>query len=66
MQPFCPVCKDTCADTEDPTGQADCRHCGGSFAWRLREEYFRLRQAGKHRAARRFRDRHFGPVLFKK
>ncbi len=33
---YCTVCQDTCTDPEDPHGTADCRHCGGSFAWRQR------------------------------
>ena len=41
MEPYCIDCKDTCVDPDDPTGQHDCRYCGGSFAWRQREEHFR-------------------------
>ena len=33
---YCDICRDTCVDQDDPDGQADCRHCGGSFAWRQR------------------------------
>jgi ribosomal protein L37AE/L43A len=37
---YCPVCNDTLADRNDPTGQADCGSCGGSFAWQQRQEFF--------------------------
>lgn len=41
IPPYCSFCLDACADPEDPDGQADCRQCGGSFAWRQREAYYR-------------------------
>ena len=39
-EPYCPYCLDSCQDPDDPTGQADCRYCGGSYAWRQREVYY--------------------------
>ena len=29
--PFCRYCNDTLSHPDDPTGQADCGYCGGSF-----------------------------------
>ena len=40
MKPYCTTCNDTCIDQNDPTGQADCGSCGGSFAWRQRAKYY--------------------------
>ena len=40
---FCDYCSDNLADPEDPTGQADCRFCGGSFAWKQRKEWEKMK-----------------------
>jgi len=39
IPPYCQYCGDTCQDPDDPTGQHDCRYCGGMFAWRQRAAY---------------------------
>lgn len=36
---YCRMCNDTLAHPDDPTGQADCGYCGGSYAWRQREAW---------------------------